>query len=488
MFAAIFIRNFSLQAVLRTDPDLRSQPVAVVDPALAGREIIQCTLAAKKSGVTGGLTPAQAMARSANLKILTRSHAQEHSATEILLQTGFCFSPNVESTFLGVCTIELKRLGLQNEAEMQDQGKKVIETLAKFYLDAKIGIAPTPELALLAAQGEKMVSVIQSVETFAKDLPINNLQSSPEMLETLGRWGIRTVGQFLALDKNEVSERLGPQALGLFDLVSQQTIRPLRLVSPPEHFSEQIEFENEIETVEPLIFILRRFVEQLTQRLKVLYLVAGQLELTLGLSSGEKYQRTFKIPSPTGEDQVLFRMIQAHLETLRTDSPIISLQLSATSARHEMHQFGLFENSLRDPNQFAETLARLTALLGPENVGTPVLEATHKPDAFRMQQPDFDSTSLHKPGLKTKSTGLQLRRFRPPIPAQLEFRDGYLSQIRSKSSYQVVIDTKGPFLSSGDWWDDKRWERKEWDIETVDGLLLRIFRSSEGCFIEGVYD
>ena len=240
MFAAIFIPNFSLQAVLRAAPDSRPLPVAIVDPELSGKEIVQCTPAAENAGVTGGLTPAQAMARCQNLKIMARSPAHEKSATENLLQTAFTFSPNIELTSLGVCTIEMKRLGLHGKAAMLARAGKIIEALARFDLDAKIGIAPTPELALLAAQGTETISVIESVENFVTDLPISCLQPTLEIAGILARWGIQTVGQFLALGKNGIGERLGAEALELFKLVSRESARPLRLVSPPEHFSEQI--------------------------------------------------------------------------------------------------------------------------------------------------------------------------------------------------------------------------------------------------------
>jgi hypothetical protein len=47
---------------------------------------------------------------------------------------------------------------------------------------------------------------------------------------------------------------------------------------------------------------------------------------------------------------------------------------------------------------------------------------------------------------------------------------------------------QGPYLSSGNWWDESRWAREEWDVETTGGRLLRMFRSGNGCFVEGVYD
>ena len=479
MFAAIYIPDFSLQAVLRADPDLRARPVALVDPGMTGTPIIQATSAAAKAGVIAGLTPAQATARCRDLIIKTRSHPAEQSATEILLQTAYAFSPNIESTALGICTMELKRLGLRDESDAQNYGAKIIQALTPFYLEANVGIAPTPELALLAARSSGHGGR-------GANRPLTALDPAPEIASILSRWGIRTVGQFLKLGKNAVSERLGPGALELFERVSESSVRPLKLVSPPEIFSEQIEFEHEVETADPLIFVLRRFVEQLAQRLEAIYLVAGEFQLRLGLASGEQYGHHFTVPSPTAGVETLFRMLQTHLETVRTDSPIISLELTARPAWQETHQFGLFENTLRNPNQFAETLARLTALAGAENVGTPVAEATHRPDVFRMRRPDFDAVQHSQ--VKTPHAGLQLRRFRPPLPAHFEFRENRPALVRSEWFRGPVADARGPFLSSGQWWDDHRWAREEWDVEMAGGILIRVFRSDEGCFIEGVYD
>jgi protein ImuB len=141
---------------------------------------------------------------------------------------------------------------------------------------------------------------------------------------------------------------------------------------------------------------------------------------------------------------------------------------------------------LRDPNQFAETLARLTALCGSDRVGTPVLEATHRPDSFRLQVPDFSTSMEHEP--KGDTVGLQLRRFRPAVAAKIEFREQQPSFVHSRITNGSVADVRGPFRGSGNWWDDGQWAREEWDIQTTDGTLYRIYRSKEGCFVEGRYD
>lgn len=483
MFGVIYISNFSLQAVLRPEPELRSHPVALVDAELTKAGIVQLTTAAKSSGVAEGSTVSQAMARCRRLVIKPRSHTQEHAATEVLLQTAYAFSPNIESTAMGVCTLELKGLQLESDETTRAWVGKVVAALSQVGLEASIGIAPTPALALIAAHSN---SIVREPAAFLAALPIETLQPPPEILGILSRWGIQTVGAFINLGKEQVAERFGAVALELFARVSIHSVRPLKLVSPPEEFVERMEFENEIETAEPLLFVLRRFVEQLTLRIGMLHRVIAELQLELALSSGALYQQLFKVPSPTANLNPLFRMLHTHLETLRTDSPIVSLRLSAKASLPEKHQFGLFETTLRNPNQFAETLARLTALCGSDRVGTPVLEATHRPDSFRLQVPDFSAQPI--PSTKCHEVGLQLRRFRSALAATIEFREQQPSSIRSRAFSGAITDVRGPFNSSGNWWENNHWSREEWDVQTTAGVLYRIFRSPDGCFVEGRYD
>jgi len=485
MFASIYIPDFSLQAALRHQADLRSKPVGIIDPALSNPAIVEANAAAKEFGVGKGLTASQAMARCGKLTIKTRSPAQEQAATEILLQTAYAFSANIESTAPGGCTMELKGLGLSTPTALQSWAAKILAALAPFHLEAHMGIAATPALSWLAARRARPISIVENPAEFVSVLPVAMLEPSPEIAEILERWGIHTAGDFLALGKGKIAERLGADALDLFDRVSADLVRPLKLVAPPEHFSEQIEFESGIETAEPLLFVLRRFVEQLSRRLAARYFIVAELQLDLGLFSGPNYQRIFKIPAPTGNGETLFRMLRTHLETVRTDAPIVSLRLGAKPSQPEAHQFGLFEVTLRNPNQFAETLARLGALCGSENVGTPVLEATHRPDAFGMRTPDFSG----QPALsRHRSPGLSLRRFRPVLGAAVKFCEEQPAWLQCPIFNGVIAKTRGPFNYSGEWWDDHRWSRQEWDVETFDGSLFRIFRSGEGCFVEGVYD
>jgi len=310
-----------------------------------------------------------------------------------------------------------------------------------------------------------------------------------EIFAILHKWGIHTLGQLAALDKQQLGARLGPEAVRMWERANGQSNRLLKLVRPPESFEERFEFENEIETAEPLLFILRRFLEQLAVRLRAIYLIAKELTLQITFANEQVYERVFKIPEPTNDVDLLFRMLQTHLENFKSEYPIVAVALSAQPIKPAREQFGLFETTLRNPHQLSETLARLSALLGADRVGTPVLEETHRPDAFRMEPFAWEvgAIDLNRPQ-RTAFLKLALRRFRPAVSASVLVDGDTPAHLRSAEICGKVIEQQGPYLISGNWWGEKSWARAERDVQLETGDLIRCHESEGTWGIDGIYD
>ncbi len=325
-----------------------------------------------------------------------------------------------------------------------------------------------------------------------------------EIFAILHKWGIHTLGQLAALDKEQLGARLGPEAIHMWERANGRSNRLLKLIRPPESFQESFEFEREIETAEPLLFMLRRFLEQLAVRLAAIYLVAKELTLRITFANSrqdepavagkQSYERVFKIPQPTNDVDLLFRMLQTHLENFRSEHPIVAVALSAEPIKPAGEQFGLFETTLRNPHQLSETLARLTALLGGDRIGTPVLEETHRPDAFRMQPFRWDIVESAVPSeqsfdaLSTAHATAALRRFRPVMSASLLQDEDSPAHVRSAEISGKIIAQRGPYFLSGNWWDEKSWARAEWDLQLQNGELVRAHERDGVWKIDGVYD
>lgn len=307
------------------------------------------------------------------------------------------------------------------------------------------------------------------------------------VLGILRRWGIESLGQFAALEKEAVAARLGPIGIELWERAAGKATRLLKLVPVRETFAEEFEFENEIETSEPLLFMLRRFLEQFYVRLDALHFVVSQLQLEIRFSDKSQYAHRFKIPEPTNNVETLFRMLHTHLENFTSPSPIVSVALQAGITKPSFEQYHLFETALRDPTRLTETLARLIGLVGSERVGTPVLVETHRPDAFRMepfawQLPEKKGDDLSPPPVSA------LRRLRSPCPAAVLINENRPVHFRSGKIQGEVRAEKGPYLASGNWWDENAWDRAEWDVELENGALCQCHASGGQWTLDGIYD
>ncbi len=485
MFAVILLPDFRLQAALRFREEMHAQPVALTDAQVPKAGVLEMTGAAALAGVTPGQTVPQALARCAGLAFLSRSPAEESSAQAALLEIAATLSPQIEATADGFCTVNLQGSSV---TDWQSLGASVVAGLASLRLRAQVGIGPNPDLAFLAARRARPVLVVQSPAAFLSDLALHELDPAPELLAVLRDWGIHNLAQLTSLPRGDLMDRLGPEAGRLWERAAGQTERPLRLVRTAEEFSEALDFEREIDTAEPLLFLLRRFLDQLTLRLANAYRVAGQMTLTLLLANGGAYERAFTVPSPTADVDVLFRILHTHLDGLHLDHCATGARLCITPTRAERQQFQLFETPLRDPNRFGETLGRLAALVGAENVGVIEVLDTHRPDSIRLRPPRFHELSSTTTPADDFATGLALRRWRPPLTATVRMLGHHPAHLESAKVRGAIRAVLGPYRASGGWWESDRWGTEEWDVEMEDGGLYRLARVRHEWRIEGSYD
>ena len=486
MFGVILLPNFALQTVLRHQPEIRlGSAVALLgNDAGAKTVILQCNTAARNAGVEVGMTSSQSLGRCGSLRLLTRALEQETTVATALLESAFSCSPWVEATADGVCTFELRNA----RSDPETLAGRVLAHPARLDLEARVGFASNPDLALLAAHAAEPLLVVQDARAFLAGLPVAVLEPSPHAAAILQRWGIGTLGALGALPPEELTRRLGPEGRALWGQATGRSQRLLRLATLPVTYEESLEFEYEVQTLEPVLFVLRRFLDQLVLRLETIYRVPAALTLKLRFEDGQRYHRHFTIPAPTNNVETLFRVLHTHLENFTAPASIQSIHLAATPALASREQFGLFETALRDPNRFSETLARLHALLGVEQAGIGCPENTHRPDAFRMEAPDF----LHLPESGTSREppvfGLPLRRLRPPVPLQVEVSHHVPVQVTSGTVRGPVRAARGPYQLLGGWWGPEGWTCEEWDVELVQGGLYRVSHLPEGWFLEGTYD
>ncbi|MCB1091788.1 MAG: hypothetical protein KDL87_09670, partial [Verrucomicrobiae bacterium] len=300
MFAALHLSDSPLQAWLCQRPGLRWEAAGVLSGEMPERSaqdhrhqprLIALTRAATEGGVELGMTAAQARARCAHLEILPRDREAEASIQGHLLEMAARHSADFEDTGPGLVTVDLGASALVSRPDdLTRLGHEWIAAFADRELKAQIGFAPNPDLAALAARVAAPVKLFRGGADSLRDqlapLPLELLDLPNDYRAILTLWGIGTLGDFTGLPRDEIAERLGPEAADQWDRAAGRARRLLRLVRPPADFFHSVDLDYEITTLEPLMFLLHRSLESLAARLAGVYLAASAMRLTLRFADG----------------------------------------------------------------------------------------------------------------------------------------------------------------------------------------------------------
>lgn len=482
-YAVLLMRDFSLQALRRARVELTGKPVALTRGE--GRKACITEFSPEATNIEVGLAVTIAMARCPGLIILTPDPDAEAELNRLLLASAFTLSPRVEKTTDGCYTIDLRGA---DELRTESQMRTCVADLATVGLRVCCGAAATPLLAFYAAQRADDVLIVRAARQFLESLPLELAEPTPAHATVLRGWGVTTLGALTALPKAEIGQRLGTAGVQLWERAAGETTRVLRLVEPARTFVSEWTYDPPVESMEPLLFRLRRFAECVALELRAATAVAEKLTLTLHLEDETDYQREFRLPDPSADVDGWIRVLHGHLETVRTAARVTGVSLLASPARPLEKQDGLFETGLKDPVMFWENLARLSALVGDDRVGTPVLRDTWKPDALTLEKP-AETVPIPEPEPIHPARGLTLRRFRPAWPVHVDVVGRRPIGIAGESVTDTIRAAHGPFHLNGDWWRPaEKWNVEIWQAETSTGAIYQLTHCSTGWHVDGVLD
>lgn len=484
-YAVLESPDFPLHARLRLDTDA-ARPAAVFTGAGRRAVLAHLNVAAAQEGLRAGMSGLQALGLCPALRLWPRHEAAEEEAQALLLTAAWRLSPRVEATAPGLCTAALD--GRDPEALRRDLVAIRLE-LAGQGLPLRAGVGSTPGVARFAAQVAAPEHWVEDEAEFLRPLPVQLLELDERERTLFESLGLRTLGDLARLPQASLSLRLGERGARLWARATGRDQRPLHTCEAPTRYRAGFDLEHPVETLEPLLFLLRRLGDRLAAQLRQASLVAERIALELRLENETTHAREFRLPQPTAREDALFKVLEHHLGTVSTDSAVTGLGLEFFPAQAGARQGGLFESSLRSPHEFYDTVARLAAVMGENRVGTPRLLNSLRPDAVGLVAPPAVIGEQRVPP-RPPLLGPVLRRLRPPPAATVEVdgtRPCYLVCLPAALRGEVRR-ALGPWRRSGEWWDRAAYELSEWDVELDGGGLVRLRHGREGWFVEGIYD
>ena len=370
----------------------------------------------------------------------------------------------------------------------------------------KTGVASTRIAAFLAAKFRSGSIVPAGKEReFSATFPIQPLcpytGAHPDLFGVLDHWGIRTMGQLANLPEREISLRLGEVGLHLQRMARGEDTEPFCPGIAEPHFAERESLDWAVDSLESLAFIFNTLLSRLCARLHTYGKATDSIRLILKLDNRSSYERRLQLAYPMKDPKTLLSILSLKLQSDPPRAAILEVFLQAEPTQARTPQHHLFQpKTTSNPEFLPRTLARLQALVGNGNVGSPTLLDSHRPDAVRISpfqlvesknqrrkkksvpinspKEEISTFPCIEPGIECAP--LALRRVRPPVPTSIR-------------PNQFLVRA-GPWRSSGEWWtgtsEAKAWSHDQWDIEFTDGTMCRVFwnHDKSGWFVDGIYD
>ena len=495
-FACVYIPDFLVQAVVRSQPSLgeRAQAknaLALISGAPPLWSVVAANPAAFEAGIQLGMTKAQ-VAQFGTVQICMRSEAQEKAAHAALLDAAWSVSPRVEDTALDTVVLDLEGLSALFGSD-ENIARELARRVAAIDLAARVAVAANMEVAIHAARGFPGITIIPEGEERRRlgALRVGVLTTEAETLDILERWGVATLQALAALPVLQLSERLGQEGVRLSELARGVRQRALVLAQASSIFAEEMELDDAVEELEPLSFLLGRLLDQLCARLEARALAVRAVRIRFELQPSfekdfqalqedlrkkpkvKQYEKVLTLPVPMRNAKTLLKLLRLQLQADPPAAPIQKIYMAADAAAPRVAQNGLFVPCGPDPEKLEVTIARLGKLVGEGNLGCAELLDSHRPESFRMSRFVVASEQSKQRGKGERNvrensphsvvTGLRVAR--PAQAVRVELRDEQPVRIYLRGMRGEVSAASGPWRSSGDWWQEDAWQQEEWDLE-----------------------
>jgi protein ImuB len=283
---------------------------------VAKGEVFACSPAARQDGVRRGLRVREAQARCPHLVCLPYDPDLDQRSFEPVTAAVEAILPGVQVLRPGLCAVRAKGPSRYYGGEEKLAGV-VFMTLAAIGLtDVRIGIADGLFAAEQAARvaeetddADAPLCIIPPGRSswFLSTFPLDVL-GQPKLAVLLRRLGIRSLGDFAALEAADVRNRFGEEGALAHRRAGGIDSTGVVPRLPPPQLDTTVDFEPPLVRIDQLAFAFRMSAEAFVDRLRGAGLVCTALRVVLSSDSGEVSERIWQHPRWFDADDVVDRV------------------------------------------------------------------------------------------------------------------------------------------------------------------------------------
>ncbi|RDV39089.1 DNA polymerase Y family protein [Bradymonadaceae bacterium TMQ3] len=465
-WACINAADFALQVLLRTHPQWRQEPAALLDRDHPQGKLVGLNMAARQAGLHSGMRYGEALALLPALRAGTIAHEEVEAVADAIARVLCDYAPQVERHEEIAGLFWLNASGL---SKLYPSWRLWAEPLRnrlkeRFEIRVTLVVGFRRALTYVIARTSRSSGAFDTPEAeilAAREAPLSELDLSRSDRELLAHLNLRTLSDLLALPARGLKRRLSPALVELYHQARgdrELPIRPFR-IEEPTRASQHLDYAER--DTHRLLFLIKGHLHPLLQRLEQANDKLVALDLHFELERHPALTERVEPAQPTLDALTLSDLIRLQLERLELPAGVTQVTLTAHSEKARSEQLRLFmgsdEPAARDMDAANRALARLRAQFGVEAVQRVRLRQAHLPEGRFLLEP-FDALPL--PTASALSVSQAVRRF---YPTPLRLRG--LPQARKR---------EGPHTICGGWWV-RELHRDYHLIATHDHRLLWVF-------------
>jgi protein ImuB len=327
---------------------------------------------------------------------------------------------------------------------------------------------------------------------FLAPFPVALLDSSDDLAETLHSLGITTLGQFAALEADEVEARFGPEGLAAHRLARGIDARGPTTPRDDALPVVEVELGGPVATAEPLLFVLKGALASLGEALRAKGLAAREITLSLQLDDGRAARRAVRPARPTSHPDALFDHCRIALETWQLPEPATGLALSAAVTVPAAGEQGdLLAPRWADPAALAAAFDRIRGSEGPDAVAVPEVRDAHLPQDGGAWAHGDTGARRHRhvetPTHRRAETPVGALRLLPAsVPVHVRLGRAGLAAFKHQGAWHDITEWCGPERLAPRWWErdaagpsgQAPEPRDYYTAKTAEGTLWLLFRTT----------
>lgn len=466
--ACAWIPRFELALLARREGQgLWRRPVVIADLAESPALVREATPAAERAGVRPGMTLAQASVRCAGLAAHPPLPEDRLTAEAEALRVLAAYAPRLATDHRGAFFLGLDGMERLVGDERAYAGR-VRGAFAALGLPAQVAVAGHPFAALLAARRNVGPVAPGGDARLLAAVPVAELDLGDQARGLLELLGITAAGQIARLPRGTLARRLGPEGDRLERLAHGEWLaegaRPTAAALPRDPADASRDLESPVESLEPLLFLVKGLVDGLLEQVAASRLALAELTLEADLEDAERTRVVHRLApaEPTLDARPLVDLVRLWLERAPFEAPLRAVRVVASKVAPAVaRQLRLYARR-QDEGEAAlgRALARLEAAFGAGAVVRPTLAARFLPEERVAWVPArWPLASAAPSGAATAPDGrvegaLALRLLAIPEPVDLVEDGGGARRLhRRGEAPRRVLRLEAAQRRSGEWWD-----------------------------------